>query len=217
MLYVSLHGAGHEKKIENFGDQIGIAALFLQRGTNKEGFTDTVGIAVDFPFASGGPDSGYDGAVPDYLPFWKDIKGFAITHDHYDHDGGLAYYARMGLLKGKMIYATDRVKRSIEESMNNMNVPRDFRPKFTVLKKEGALPILDDNGNTRFWLQYSPNATKHSALTTPYIVTGCYNDDYYNASAVVYGDSRGIKEQSIPFFRTGTRALPELAKKYGLT
>ena len=38
--------------------------------------------------------------------------------------------------------------------MNNMNVPRDFRPKFTVLKKEGALPILDDAGNTRFWLQY---------------------------------------------------------------
>lgn len=217
MLYVSLHGSGHEKRIENFGDQIGIAALFLQRGTDKDGYVDSVGMAVDFPFATGGPTSGYDGAVPDYLPFWNDIKAFAITHDHFDHAGGFAYYARMKLLKDKTVYATDRVKRSLEESMNNMNVPREYRPKIIPLKQEGATPIKDDNGNVRFWLQYSPNATKHSALTTPYIVTGCYNDEHYNASAVVYGDSRGIKAKNVPFFQTGTRALPELAKEHGLT
>jgi hypothetical protein len=213
MLHVSLHGSGTEKRIENFGDQIGIAALFLQRGTKEDGSVSTVGVAVDFPFAAGGPDSGYDGAVPDYLPFLKDIKAFFITHDHFDHDGGLSYYVRKGLMRDKTVYAEERVIYMIQQGLQE--IPRRYWPHFEAVRKEGATPILDDEGNTRFWVQHCANATRHSALCTPYIVTGCVNDMHYNGSAMVYGDSRGIVEGKQSFFEEGTRVLPAQAAARG--
>ncbi|QQG35330.1 MAG: hypothetical protein HYS17_07170 [Micavibrio aeruginosavorus] len=217
LLYGSLHGCGFEKKIEQFGDQIGIAGLALSRGTRKDGSISTVGVAIDFPFASGGPDSNFDGAVPDYLQYWQDIKAFLITHDHYDHKGGFAYYAQKGLMKEKTVYATDRVKYFMEKDLDAMQVPRSLRPKIEVVKGTGAIPVCDEGGNTRMWVQYCENAIKHSALCTPYIVTGCYNDDHYKGSVLVYGDSRGLEEKGKAFFAKGTRALPEQAVRHGKT
>lgn len=215
-LYGSLHGCGFEKKIEQFGDQIGIAAVLLSRGTKKDGTISTVGVAVDFPFASGGPNSNVDGAVPDYLQFLKDIHCFCITHDHYDHKGGFSFYAQKGLLKDKTIYATKRVKRMMEKDMNAMSVPRSLRPKIDIVRGEGAIPVRDEDGNVRMWVQHSEDATKHSALCTPYIVTSCYNDDHYKGSVVIYGDSRGLEDKAKKFFQQGTRLLPDQAKKHGL-
>src|SRR5690606_22564503 len=108
----------------NFGDQIGIAAVFLHRGTKKDGSVSTAGVAVDFPFASGGVGSGVDGAVPDYLPFWKHIDHFFITHGHFDHDGGLPYYIRKGLMKGKTIHAEEREIYKIQNSLGE--IPRSL-------------------------------------------------------------------------------------------
>jgi hypothetical protein len=216
-LYGSLHGCGFEKKIEQFGDQIGIAGLALHRGLKNDGTLSTVGVAIDFPFASGGPDSNFDGAVPDYLQYWDDIKAFFITHDHYDHKGGFAYYAQKGLLKEKTIYATDRVRYFMNLDMDAMQVPRNLRPKIIAVKDAGATPIKDDDGNVRMWVQHCENAIKHSALCTPYIVTPCYNDDHYKGSITIYGDSRGLREKGKKFFADGPRALPELAKEHGLT
>jgi len=216
-LYGSLHGCGSEKKIENFGDQIGIAAMFLHRGTKADGTVSTVGVAVDFPFASGGPNSNYDGAVPNYLPFMKDIKCFVITHGHFDHKGGVAFYAAKGLLAGKIIYCTDRDKRALKKDMVNMGVPRHLQPIVRPLKNEGAFPVLDDEGNTRMWVQHSPNATKHSALTTPYIVTGCMNDEHYNHSALVYGDANGLSKRAIDFANDKNKKLHEVATELGHT
>ncbi|MBI4031832.1 MAG: hypothetical protein HY370_09145 [Proteobacteria bacterium] len=209
--YVSLHGCGFEKKIENFGDQIGIAALFLHCGLKKDGSVSRIGTAIDFPFATGGPDSNFDGAIPDYLQFWDDIKCFCITHDHFDHADGLPYYAARGMMKGKEVYATDYVKRALERKMNNLNVPARLRPKIHVIEKEGAVPVLDDEGNVRTWVQYSANATEHSALCTPYIVTGCYNDVHYNGSAVIYGDANEMTEIGKGFMTRNVMVLPEQA------
>ena len=216
-LYGSLHGCGFEKKIEQFGDQIGIAGLALSRGLKADGSLSTVGVAIDFPFASGGADSNVDGAVPDYLQYWDDIKAFVITHDHYDHKGGFAYYAQKGLMKEKTIYATDRVKYFMEKDMDAMQVPRSMRPKIVVVKGTGAVPMMDEDGNVRMWVQYCENAIKHSALCTPYIVTSCYNDDHYKGSVLVYGDSRGLEKKGEEFFKRGPRALVEYAAEHGRT
>lgn len=216
-LYGSLHGCGFEKKIEQFGDQIGIAGLALHRGLKEDGSLSTVAVAIDFPFASGGPDSNFDGAVPDYLPYWNDIKAFFITHDHYDHKGGFAYYAQKGLLKEKTIYATDRVAYFMNLDMDAMQVPRNLRPKIVAAKGTGATPIKDDDGHVRMWVQHCENAIKHSALCTPYIVTPCYGDDHYKGSITVYGDSRGLRAKGEKFFADGPRTLPEQAKAHGLT
>lgn len=214
-LYGSLHGCGFEKKIEQFGDQIGIAGLALHRGLKADGSLSTVGVAIDFPFASGGPDSNVDGAVPDYLQYWDDIKAFFITHDHYDHKGGFAYYAQKGLMKEKTVYATDRVKYFMEKDMDAMQVPRSLRPKIEAVKETGAVPVLDNDNNVRIWVQYCENAIKHSALCTPYIVTPCYNDDHYKGSITVYGDSRGLEDKGREFFAQGPRALVDEAPKHG--
>lgn len=216
-LYGSLHGCGFEKRIENFGDQIGTAALFLQRGTKADGSVSTVGLALDFPFASGGPDSNYDGAIPDYLPFWDDIKSFVITHDHFDHCDGLPYYAAKGMMKDKTVYATPQVKYFLDKKMDSLRVPRTLRPKISLIEKEGAFPVRDEDGNVRMWVQHNPNATLHSALCTPYIVTGCYNDQTYNGSVLVYSDGRGFKQSAAHFFSDGTRSLPKYAAEQGLT
>lgn len=216
-LYGSLHGCGFEKKIENFGDQIGTAALFLQRGTKGDGTVSTVGLALDFPFASGGTESGYDGAIPDYLPFWDDIRSFVITHDHFDHCDGLPYYAAKGLMKEKTVYATPQVKYFLDKKMDSLRVPRTLRPKISLIEKEGAFPVRDEDGHVRMWVQHNPNATLHSALCTPYIVTGCYDDQAYNGSVLVYSDGRGFKPGAASFFSEGTRALPQCAAAHGLT
>lgn len=216
-LYGSLHGTGFEKKIEQFGDQIGIAGLALHRGLKADGSLSTVAVAIDFPFASGGPDSNVDGAVPDYLQYWDDIQAFFITHDHYDHKGGFVYYAQKGLLKEKTIYATDRVKYLLEKDMDTLNVPRSLRPKIEIVKGTGATPIFDEDKNVRMWVQHCENAIKHSSLCTPYIVTPCYNDDHYKGSITVYGDSRGLREKGVSFFKQGPRALVDEAQKHGLT
>jgi len=215
--YVSLHGCGFEKKIENFGDQIGIAALFLHCGTKRDGSVSRVGTAIDFPFATGGPDSNFDGAIPDYLQFWDDIDCFCITHDHFDHADGLPYYAARGMMKGKKVYATDYVKRALERKMNNLNVPARLRPKISVIEKEGAFPVFDDEGNVRTWVQYSANATEHSALCTPYIVTGCYNDVRYNGSAVVYGDANEMTDIGKDFMIRNVEALSKHAQAHDLS
>lgn len=215
-LYGSLHGTGFEKKIEQFGDQIGIAGLALHRGLKADGSLSTVGVAIDFPFASGGADSNVDGAVPDYLQYWDDIQAFFITHDHYDHKGGFVYYAQKGLLKEKTIYATDRVKYLLEKDMDTMTVPRSLRPKINVLRDTGATPIFDEDKNVRLWVQHCENAIKHSSLCTPYIITPCYNDDHYKGSITIYGDSRGLRDKGRAFFKAGPRALVDEAPKHGL-
>lgn len=209
MLYTSLHGSGFEKRIENFGDQIGIADLFLHRGTKKDGTISSVGVAVDFPFAAGGANSNFDGAVPDYLPFWKDIKAFVITHDHFDHCDGLPFYAKAGLMKDKDVYATKEVKYFLDKKMDFLKVPRRLRPKVTIIGDETPFAIRDEDGNARLWVQGSPNATHHSARCTPYIITGCYGDKHYNGSALVYGDGNGLSQKAVKFFAKGTRALGE--------
>lgn len=216
-LYGSLHGTGFEKKIENFGDQIGIAGLFLHRGTKPDGRVSTAGVAVDFPFAAGGADSNYDGAIPDYLPFWKDIKAFCITHDHFDHCDGLPFYAAKGLMKDKTVYCTDRVKYFLDKKMDSLRVPRTHRPKISIVKGAGAIPVTDEDGVVRLWIQHEENATIHSALCTPYLVSACYGDDHYKGSALVYGDSRGLTSRAVEFFKSGTRLLPEQAKASGRT
>ncbi|HEY8190005.1 MAG TPA: hypothetical protein VIF12_04925, partial [Micavibrio sp.] len=191
----------------------------MHRGTKEDGTPSSVSVAIDFPFATGGPDSSYDGAVPNYLPFLKDISHIFITHKHFDHKGGIPYYAIKGLLKGKTIVCTEQVRYKIEEDFNNFQVPRHMRPEFQVLDKDkdGAIPIEDIDGNTRMWVQYSPNATLHSTFTTPYIVTGCYNDDHYNGSAIVYGDSSGQTERSRNFYKDIRGSLVDQARNLGYT
>jgi hypothetical protein len=215
MTYCSLHGCGSEKKIENFGDQIGIAAVFSHRGTKEDGSLSTVSVAIDFPYASGGPDSAFDGAVPNYLPFLKDISHIFITHPHFDHKGGLAPYAEKGLLRDKTIVCTARVRERIKQDLNSYNVPRRMRPKFHVIEGDGAMPIRDEEGNIRMWVQYCANATQHSALTTPYIVTGCYNDQHYNGAAIVYGDSSGLTKRAEEFYADIRGHLVKSAERAG--
>lgn len=213
-LYTSLHGSSFEKKIENFGDQIGIADVFLHRGLKEDGSLSSVGVAVDFPFASGGPNSNFDGAVPDYLPFWEDLKAFVITHDHFDHCDGLPYYAKAGLMKEKDVYATKEVKYFLDKKMDFLKVPRRLRPKITIVEDDKPFAVRDEEGNARLWVQGSPNATHHSARCTPYIITGCYGDKHYNGSALVYGDGNGLSEKAVEFFKRGTR---DLGKQPGVT
>lgn len=208
-LYVSLHGSGFEKKIENFGDQIGIADLFLHRGTKPDGTVSTVGLAVDFPFASGGADSNYDGAVPDYLPFWDDIQAFKITHDHFDHADGLPFYAKAGLMKGKDVYCTEEVKWALKNKMDFLKVPPRLRPRITIVDDDNPVCLKDEDGVERIWAQGCTNGAYHSARCTPYIVTGCYGDEHYNGTFNVYGDSSGLTEKGKEFFETGYMALAE--------
>ena len=207
LLYVSMHGSGTEKHIENFGDQIGIGGLFLQRGRKQDGMISTVGAVVDFPFASGGPDSNYDGAVPDYLPFWDDIRSFFITHDHFDHADGMAYYAKAGLMKKKDVYATPEVKYMLRAKMDYLQVPKNLRPKIHVLREEGHVALKDEDGVNRLIVQYSPNGTRHSARCTPYVVSGVYGNEHYNGSTVVYGDGNTINPSGREFFKKGLKAL----------
>ncbi len=206
-LSTSLHGTGSEKRIENFGDQIGIANVYFHRGTKADGTISSVAVAVDIPFASGGAHSNYDGAIPDYTAFWDDIKAIMLTHDHFDHCDGLAYYAKAGMMKEKDVYCTPQVKYFLDKKMDFLKVPRRLRPKIHTLEDETPICVRDEDGNARLWVQPSPNATRHSALCTPYIITGCYGDQHYNGSAVVYGDGSGLTPQAESFFKKGTRTL----------
>jgi hypothetical protein len=212
--YVSLHGSGHEKTVEHYGDQIGAGALFLQQGMTKDGKLDSVGVCVDFPFATGDTQSNWDGAVPDYLSFWDDIDSFFMTHDHFDHADGLAYYAKAGLMKTKTVYATPQVKYFLKEKMNTLKVAPKDRPKIIPIDEKGNVCVRDDEGNARLWVQYCPNGTSHSALTTPYIITGCYKDSHYNGSVAVYGDGNALTEKGQDFFAEGTAPL---GKEEGVT
>lgn len=215
-LYTSFHGSSFEKRIEEYGDQIGIADGFLHRVKKADGSISTVVALVDFPFASGGPNSNFDGAVPDYLPFWNDVEAILITHDHFDHCDGLAYYAKAGLMKEKNVYATPEVKYFLDKKMDFLRVPRSIRPKIQLIEGEGAFPIKDEDGLTRMWVQYNQNAVYHSARTTPYIVSGWYGDDKCVGDAVVYGDGRALTERGETFFQQGLRAIPEYAKQHGI-
>ena len=206
-LYLSLHGTGQEKRIEQYGDQIGLAEVFFHRGLRKDGTVSSVAHAVDFPFASGGTNSNFDGAIPDYIPFWDDIKSFSFTHDHYDHCDGMAYYAKAGKMKEKTVYATAEVKYFLDKKMDFLKVPRTLRPKIKVLKDETPICIKDETGTARLWVQPCPNGVSHSARCTPYIVTGCYGDDYYKGSVLTYGDGNAFTQKGIDFLKKGTRAL----------
>lgn len=207
MLYMSLHGSGHEKVIENFGDQIGIAALFMHRGLRADDTVSQCAVAVDIPFASGGVLSNYDGAVPDYMPFLQHINAILITHDHFDHIAGAPYLAAKGLLKGKNIYCTPEVKYFLKRSMDELGVPSNIRPYMHAIEGEGKLEVKDADGNTRFWVQYATNATNHSARCTPYVITGCVNDDHYNGSALVYGDAVSLSDEGKAFINTASQRL----------
>ncbi|MCB9991805.1 MAG: hypothetical protein H6867_10645 [Rhodospirillales bacterium] len=210
MQYVSLHGTGMEKTIENYGDQIGIADVFLHRGTKEDGSLSSAGIAMDFPFASGGANSNFDGAVPDYMWAWNDLKAFFITHGHFDHCDGLAYYAKAGLMKEKDVYATAEVKYFLDKKMDFLKVPRSMRPKITVVDDETPVAIKDDDGVTRFWVQPCPNGASHSANCTPYIVTGCYGDQHYNGAATVYGDANKLTQKGEAFYQKGIEPLKDM-------
>lgn len=208
-LYVSLHGTGFEQKISDIGDQIGTAALFLHRGLDEDNNISTVGLAVDFPFAMGGDDLGFEGVTPDYMPFWKDLQAFALTHDHFDHADGLPYYAAKGLMREKTVYCTPKVKAILKKRMTEMSVPKDLRPKIKTFEEEGSICLYDEKGNRRIWKSRSPEATNHSSPGTPYIITGCYNDQHYNGSALIYGDSNGLSEKGEAFAKQGPRILAE--------
>lgn len=207
--YISLHGTGQEKRIEQFGDQIGLAEVFLHRGLREDGTISSEGHAVDFPFASGGPNSNFDGAIPDYLPFWDDIKSFSFTHDHYDHCDGMAYYAKAGMMKEKEVYATAEVKYFLDKKMDFLKVPRSLRPRITIIKDESPICRRDEHGNARLWVQPCPNGVSHSARCTMYLITGCYGDAHYNGSVLTYGDGNAFTEKGVKFLESGTRALGE--------
>ena len=209
MLYMSLHGSGHEKVIEHYGDQIGIAALFLHRGLRDDDTVSQSAVAIDIPFASGNVNSNYDGAVPDYMQFLPHISAIFITHDHFDHIAGAPYYAAKGLLKGKHVYCTPEVKYFLKRSMDELGVPSNIRPYMHEIDGEGKVEVKDENGNTRFWVQYATNATNHSARCTPYVVTGCVNDAHYNGSALVYGDAVSLSDEGKTFINNASTTLAE--------
>lgn len=224
MLYMSLHGSGHEKVIEHYGDQIGIAALFMHRGLRDDDTVSQCAVAVDIPFASGNTNSNYDGAIPDYVPYLQHINAIVITHDHFDHIAGAPYLAAKGLLKGKTIHCTPEVKYFLKRSMDELGVPSTIRPYVLELEGEGKIQIKDTDGNTRFWVQYAANATNHSARCTPYVITGCVNDDHYNGTALVYGDAVSLSDDGIAFIKNAqNRLADEIAstnptlRKMGLT
>ena len=214
-LYVSLHGTGLEKKIENFGDQIGAASVFLHRGTRADGTISTVGVAIDFPFATGGPQSNFDGAVPDYLPFWDAVDHFCITHDHFDHCDGLPIYAKAGLMRHKTVICTARVKYFLDKKMDALKVDRADRPKMQVIDGEGAFPIRDETGMVRLWVQSRANAIRHSSHCTPFLVSGWYGDRC-KGSALVLGDGNGLSDRGRAWPQQGLRSLPALAAAQGL-
>lgn len=207
-LYGSLHGTGLEKVIDDFGDQIGIASVFLRRVPRADGSISTVGVAVDLPFAAGGPESASDGAIADHSPFMKWIDYFFITHDHFDHCGGAAKLAAAGLMVGKKVVCGTIVERKIVSELDNLEVPKNLRPIFQ--RPEDIIALYDQDDNRVIMAQSCLNATVHSSYTTPYIFTPCYNDSWYGVPVCVYGDATGFTERGKEFLRTGPRALARM-------
>ncbi|MCI5060996.1 MAG: hypothetical protein MRY79_07990 [Alphaproteobacteria bacterium] len=207
-LFLAINGSSFEKKVDSFGADIGGGNMVMHRGLDQDGNISEVSVIIDFPFASGRGHSDFDGMNPDYLEWWDSVEGICITHDHYDH-ATVEYYAHQGFLRGKTIYATEAVQAKMKEQIGKLQVPKNLWPKFETIEGDGAFCLKDKQGNNRLWVQYCEDSTLHSARTTGYMVTGCYQDKHYDDTHLVYGDGFDLTEKGWEWVKRGPRALAD--------
>ena len=205
-LFLAINGSSFEKKVDGFGDGIGGGNMVMHRGVDEDGQISEISAIIDFPYASGDGSTDFDGMNPDYLEWWNSVEAICITHDHYDH-ATVEYYAHQGLLKHKTIYATEAVQEKLKIQMNNLGVRKDIRPQFQTIKGTGAFCLKDKKGNNRLWVQYCEDSTLHSARTTGFMTTGCYNDTHYGETFLFYGDGIDLTPKGWEWVNTGPRAL----------
>ena len=212
-LFLTINGSSLEKKADVFGDGIGGGNMIMHRGIDENGEISEVAAVIGFPFATGGPNSDWDGMNADFLPYWDSIKAIFIDHDHYDHST-IEFYASKGWLRDKTIYTTPANWDIMKTRMSNLKVPKEWQPKVEYLKDSGALSLKDEAGNTRLWCQYCENATVHSARVTGFMFTGCMNDDHYDDTFLFYNDGIDLTTKGWNFANEGPAAL---AKQKGVS
>jgi mRNA degradation ribonuclease J1/J2 len=187
----SVGGNNMEPIVDGFGEAIGgNCKVVCHEGLNQKGKTDRVGVIVDLGLHLSPKDEPNIAAAPDVIDALKYCNDILITHRHLDHTDGLFAYIQYGYLHGKTVHATPEVIRSIQDKLSTYpSIKPSDLPTFTPLEGTGWLHVKDKQGNTRLSVNYTRNATPHSARATPFIVHGHYKGQWLG-SYLNHGDAR---------------------------
>ena len=216
---VSLQGNGRDEILEDFGDQIGATKMLVHEGLRPDGTVDRVAVGHDLGMFLPREGSSWSGAVPDVVDWLPITDHWFITHRHLDHAHAIPIYARKGLLQDKIFHATPDVVRAIEKALTINEVDKKHWPRLEPLTEQGFFHIEKD-GVRRISVEYAPQATPHSARTTPFRYIGRYGSQiagsYLNPGDMRFG--RSLADDSPvdslsplwidrDFFRRGMRGL----------
>jgi|GEM_PF-1664213 len=217
IVVIPLNGCSMTKKGGLPTDGVGGGTLIMSRGLKDDGTISEVSVLHGMPLIPAPDNEDYEAIMADVTPWWQGVRYVVIDHDHFDHST-VEYYAQKGFFKTKEgekpkeIICTKEVKYIIEQRLNN--VADCLRPRFKVVNDIDNIPVKDEEGNTRIWIQSCKNGTRHSAQTSTQIFTGCYNDEKYLESYLFCNDSFSLSEKGKEFVKKGVRAL---GKEKGVT
>ncbi len=190
---ISLGGNNMEEIAEGFGETIGgNSKVIVHEGLDKDGKLNRIGVIIDLGLHLSPKDEANVSATADIIEPLKYCDHILLTHRHLDHVDGIFPYIQFGYLRGKTIHATPEVIRSIRDKLRTYpSIHQDDLPTFSPLRGEGWLHIQDAQGRTRLSVNYSRNATPHSARATPFFVHGHYEGkwlgSYLNPGDARYG------------------------------
>lgn len=210
IVIIPLNGCSMVKKGGLPTDGVGGGTLIMSRGLKENGTISDVSVLHGMPLIPAPDNEDYEAIMADITPWWEKVRYIVIDHDHFDHST-VEYYAQKGFFKtkdGEMpkeIICTREVKYIIEQRLNN--VADCLRPRFKIVNDIDNIPVKDEDGNIRIWIQSCKNGTRHSAQTSTQIFTGCYNDEKYLESYLFCNDSFSLSEKGKEFVKTGVRGL----------
>src|SRR5690606_18644380 len=118
---------------------------------------------------------------------WANDDVYIISHSHLDHNS-FEFAAAKGWMRGKPVICTTEVARVLDRKMANLGVPRADRPQMICLDRETNLPLRDNEGRVRMWVQHMPHGALHSAPTPLTAITPCVGDDFYGPTVLLCHD-----------------------------